>query len=96
VVPSRGLVVESVAGGASGLPLGLPVPPGRSPVVRTLEVRLGVICGALLGADLLRPFEEVSAIVEDEGLEQITSIEALASDPGLELRQLAGRTCSSG
>ena len=96
LVPARGLVVRSVAGDASVLPLVLPVPPGRSPVVRTLEVRLGVICGALLGADLLRPFEEVSAIVEDEGLEQITSVEALARDPDLELRQLARRTCSSG
>ena len=96
LVPSRGLVVESVGGDATGLPLVLPVPTGGPPVVRTLEVRLSVVCGALRGADLLRPFEELSAIVEDEDRSQITSIGTLSRDPDLELRQLAGRTCSSG
>ena len=96
LVPARGLVVESLGGDATGLPLVLPVRTGRTPVVRTLEVRLAVICGALLGADLLRPFEELSAIVEDEDRSQLTSIGALARDPDLSLRQLAGRTCASG
>ena len=94
--PARGLVVQSVSGDATGLPLVLPVRTGRLPVVRTLQVRLGVVCSALLGADLLRPFEELSAIVEDEDRSQITSVAVLALDPDLELRQLAGRTCSSG
>ena len=96
LVPARGLVVESVDGDATGLPLELPVRTERVPLVRTLEVRLGVVCGALLGADLLRPFEELSAIVEDAARSQITSVGVLASDPDLQLRQLAGRTCSSG
>jgi hypothetical protein len=96
LVPARGLVVQSVTGDAPGLPLVLPVRTGRRPVVRTLEVRLGVVCGALLGADLLRPFEELSAIVEDEDRSQITAVGALSHDPDRELRQLARRTCSSG
>jgi hypothetical protein len=101
LVPARGLVVESVTGttstGASvGLPVVLPLRTERPPAARTLVVRLGVICGALLGADLLTPFEELSAIVEDEERSQLTSVSALTSDPDVELRQLAGRTCSSG
>jgi hypothetical protein len=96
LVPARGLVVESVGGDATGLPLVLPVRTQRLPVVRALEVRLGVVCGALLGADLLRPFEEVSAIVEDEDRSQITSVGALSDDPDRQLRQLAERTCPSG
>lgn len=96
LVPARGLVVESVDGDATGLPLVLPVRTERFPSVRTLEVRLGVVCGALLGADLLRPFEELTAIVEDEDRSQITSVAALSRDPDRQLRQLAGRTCSSG
>lgn len=96
LVPARGLVVEQVGGDATGLPLVLPVRTERPPAVRTLEVRLGVVCGALLGADLLRPFEELAVIVEDEARSQITSVSALTRDPDLELRQLARRTCSSG
>jgi hypothetical protein len=96
LIPARGLVVQSVAGDATGLPIVLPVRTGRFAVVRTLEVRLAVVCGALLGADLLRPFEELSAIVEDEDRSQITSVEVLSRDPDRQLRQLAGRTCSSG
>lgn len=96
LVPARGLVVQSVGGDATSLPLLLPVRTGRSPAVRTLELRLSVICGALLGADLLAPFEELVAIVEDEGRMQITSVRALSHDPDRELHQLAGRTCSSG
>ena len=96
LVPARGLVVQSVGGDADGLPLVLPARTGRRPVVRTVDVRLGVICGALLGADLLRPFEELSAIVEDADRSQLTSVGALTSDPDRVLRQLAGRTCSSG
>ena len=96
LVPARGLVVDSVGGDATELPLVLPVRTGPSPAGRTLDVRLGVVCGALLGADLLRPFEELSAIVEDEGRSQITAVGALADDPDLQLRQLARRTCSSG
>jgi hypothetical protein len=96
LVPARGLVVLSVDGAATGLPLDLPVPTEGSPAVRTLELRLGVVCGALLGADLLTPFEEVAAIVEDGDRAQVTSVGVLASDPDRQLRQLAGRTCSSG
>lgn len=96
LVPARGLVVEQVGGDATGLPLELPVRTERRPLVRTLELRLGVVCGALLGADLLRPFEELSAIVEDAARSQITAVGVLARDPDLQLRQLAGRTCSSG
>lgn len=96
LVPARGLVVVSVEGDATSMPLVLPASMAGSPTVRTLEVRLGVVCSALLGADLLRPFEELSAIVEDEERSQITSVGALSSDPGGQLRQLAGRTCSSG
>jgi hypothetical protein len=96
LVPARGLVVQSVSGDASGMPVVLPVRSGRSPGVRTLQVRLGVVCGALLGADLLTPFEELSAIVEDEDRSQITSVGSLSRDPEHQLRQLARRTCSSG
>ncbi len=96
LVPARGLVAQSVDGDAAGLPLVLPPRAGRSAAVRTLELRLSVICGALIGADLLRPFEELSAIVEDEDRSQITSVGTLSRDPDRQLRQLAGRTCSSG
>ena len=95
LVPARGLVVEQVAGDAPGLPLVLPATDGR-PEVRRLEVRLGVICGALLGADLLAPFEELAAIVEDTDRSQLTSVAVLARDPDRLMRQVAGRTCSSG
>ena len=97
LVPARGLVVLSVDGATARLPLVLPSPTGRFATTRTLEVRLGVVCGALLGgADLLTPFEEVSAIVEDEDRSQLTSVSVLSRDPDRQLRQLAGRTCSSG
>lgn len=96
LVPARGLVVESVAGDASGLPLLLPRPAGGLVVERTLEVRLAVVCGALIGVDRARPFEELSAIVEDDSRSQMTAVPLPAHDPGLQLRQLAGRTCSWG
>jgi hypothetical protein len=95
VVPARGLGVLSIDGDPARLPVVLPAPTGR-PTVRTLEVRLGVICGALLGADLLAPFEKFSAIVEDGDRSAITSVSATARDPDVQLRQLARRTCSSG
>ena len=89
-------VVESVGGAATGLPVVLPPGERRTASVTTLELRLRVVCSALLGADLLSPFEELAAIVEDDGRSRITSVETLAQDPDGELRQLAGRTCSSG
>ena len=96
LVPAQGLVVQSVSGDDPGLPLVLPVRTERSPVVRTLEVRLAIVCGALLGADPLRPFEELSAIVEDEDRSQLTAVGALSHDPDRLMRQLARRTCWSG
>jgi hypothetical protein len=96
LIPARGLMVESVDGEPARLPIVLPARAGRSATVRTLEVRLVVLCSALLGADLLTPFEELSAIVEDADRTQITSVGVLTRDPRLQLRQLAGRTCSSG
>lgn len=95
LIPARGLQVVSVDGDRDQLPVLLPPQTGRSPVVRSLEVRLVVLCSALLGADLLTPFEELSAIVEADDRSAITSIERLSRDPELLLRQLAGRTCSS-
>jgi hypothetical protein len=96
LIPARGLRVLSVDGDPAPMPLVLPPQTGRLPSVRTLDVRLGVLCGALLGADLLSPFEELSAIVESEDHSQITSIEEMSRDPGRQLRQLAKRTCSFG
>ena len=95
LVPARGLVVGTIAGDATGLPIVLPTSSGR-PTTRTLELRLSVICSALLGADLLSPFEELVAIVEDADRTQLTSVDVLASDPDRLMRQVAGRTCSSG
>ena len=96
LVPARGLVLETVGGRPPGSPLFLPVRSWRAPRAQTLEVRLGVVCGALLGADLLSPFEELVAIVEDAERTQLTSVAVLASDPDRLMRQVAGRTCSSG
>jgi hypothetical protein len=93
LIPARGLRVLTVDGVEDRLPVVLPPQTGRRPVVRTLEVRVVVLCGALLGADLLAPFEQVSAIVEAEDRSAITSVEQLSSDPDGQLRQLAGRTC---
>lgn len=96
LIPARGLVVLSVDGDAARPPVVLPVGTGGGPSARTLEVRLGVGCGALIGADLLTPFEELSAVVEDGDRGTITSVGALVRDPERHLRQLARRTCSSG
>ena len=96
LVPARGLVLERIDGRAPGAPLFLPVRSWRAPRAQTLEVRLGVVCGALFGADLLAPFEELVAIVEDADRSQLTSVAVLAQDPDRLMRQLAGRTCASG
>lgn len=96
LVPSRGLVVLSVDGEQDRLPVVLPARTRRFPDVQTLEVRLGLVCGALVGADLLRPFEELSLIVEEDDFSQMTSVGALVRDPDRQLRQLAARTCSPG
>jgi len=96
LVPARGMRVRSVDGDPAVMPVVLPARTQRAASVRTLDVRLEVSCSALLGADLLTPFEALSAIVEDEDRVQITSIETLTRDPDLQLRQLAERTCSSG
>jgi hypothetical protein len=96
LIPARGLRVQSIDGDPARLPVVLPARSARAATVRTLEVRLVVLCSALLGADLLTPFEEVAAIVEAEDRSQLTSVEALTRDPALQLRQLASRTCSSG
>ncbi len=96
LVPARGLQVQSVDGDPARLPVEIPPQGGRAPDLRTLEVRLVVLCSALRGTDLLTPFEELAAIVEAEDRSQITSVEQLTRDPGGQLRQLAGRTCSSG
>ena len=96
LIPARGLRVLSIDGVEDRLPLVLPPQAGRRPVVRTLEVRLGVLCSALLGSDLLTPFEELSAIVEADDYSRMTSVEQVSSDPEGQLRQLAERTCPSG
>ncbi len=96
LLPARGLQVVSVDGRQDRLPIDLTPRRGGSQGARRLEVRLVVSCSALLGADLLRPFEELSAIVESEDRSTMTSIERLAVDPQGLLRQLAGRTCASG
>lgn len=97
LVPARGLQVQSLDGGSGRLPVVLPAARSRrSAPARTFEVRLVVLCSALRSADLLTPFEELSAIVETEDRSQITAVGALTRDPALLLRQLARRTCSSG
>jgi hypothetical protein len=96
LIPARGLRVESVDGDPALLPILLPSRSGRSTTVRTLEVRLVVSCSALLGADLLTPFEQLSAIVEDEDRSHLTTVGAMTRDPDLQLRQLAERTCAYG
>jgi hypothetical protein len=65
LVPARGLVVMSVDGDTS-LPARLLPSAAQLRGARSFEVRRGLVCGALIGADLLRPFEELSAIVEEE------------------------------
>lgn len=96
LIPSRGLRVRTVDGVEDRLPVVLPPSTGGRPEVRTLEVRLVVECSALLNADLLAPFEQLSAIVAVEDHSRLTSVGQLSSDPQGQLRQLAGRTCGSG
>ena len=96
LVPARGLRLLSVDGAEDVLPVVLPPQTGRRPVVRTLEVRLDVLCSALRGSDLLTPFEQVSAILEADDYSRMTSVEQVSSDPDGQLRQLAERTCPSG
>jgi hypothetical protein len=93
LIPARGLSVLTTDGADDRFPIVLPPQTGRRPVVRTLEVRLGVLCSALRGSDLLTPFEQLSAIVEAEDRSRITSVEQVANDPEGQLRQLAERTC---
>jgi hypothetical protein len=48
-----------------------------APLRPTFEVRLVVLCSALLGADLLTPFEEVSGHRRGQDRSQITAVGAL-------------------
>lgn len=93
LIPARGLVVLSIDGGATELPVLLPA---GSPSRRRFDLRVGVVCVALVGVYPLRPFEEMSAVVEDEDEEDIAVVREISQDPDRQLRQLAGRTCSPG
>ena len=96
LAPSRPLFVLSVDGENGVLPVPLPPADGAGAATRSLDVVLGLSCGALLAVDPLRPLEEVELVLDDGAREQVTQLSVLLQDDQRRLRQLVVRTCASG
>ena len=96
LAPSRPLFVLTVDGESGVLPVPLPAASPAAATTRSLDVVLGMTCGALVDADPLRPLEQVLLVLDDGGGKQITSMSLLLRDDERRLRQLVVGTCASG
>ena len=92
----RGLVVLSIDGRPDALPLALPPASVRGPTARSLDVVLGLDCGAILSTPPLRPLEEVNVLVDDGTGMRIGQLSQELSDPEALLRDHAYRVCITG
>lgn len=92
----RGLVVLSVDGRTDALPLPLPPASDRGPTVVSLDVVLGLDCGAILSTTPLRPLEEVNVVVDDGSGVRIGQLSRELADDDALLRRHASAVCQTG
>ena len=92
----QGLTVNAIDGGTDALPMVLPPASGGRPTGRSLDVVVGLDCGALLISTSLRPLEEVNVVVDDGTGMHIGQLSQEMSDPEALLRKHAYKICVTG
>lgn len=90
---ARGLEVLAIDGGATTLPVDLSRADLGTRAVRTLDVRVGINCGALIATGGIR-LGDLDVLVEDVDEQDLAQVTGRITDPAV-LRQAVRRTCSA-